>query len=111
MYGVPYARTGTGVFEELHPITENLYDNNRLFTGREYDREMGLYYLRARYYHPDTGRFVSRDPIGQVDDVNVYGYVANSPLRYTDRMGKEKEVIANVFRGAIADFSPIKELG
>ena len=27
-----------------------------------YDSDLGLYYLRARYYNPVTGRFVSRDP-------------------------------------------------
>jgi RHS repeat-associated protein len=33
------------------------------FAGREYDAETGLYYLRARYYDPATGRFVSADPL------------------------------------------------
>jgi RHS repeat-associated protein len=32
------------------------------FTGREYDVETGLYYYRARYYDPHTGRFLSEDP-------------------------------------------------
>jgi RHS repeat-associated protein len=33
------------------------------FTGREYDAESGLYYNRARYYNPATGRFLSADPL------------------------------------------------
>lgn len=64
-----------------------MYDNDRLFTGREYDGETELYYLRARYYDASTGRFVSRDPIGQVDNINLYTYAQNNPLRFTDPMG------------------------
>ncbi len=36
--------------------------NNYLYRGEQYDTDLGLYYLRARYYNPTTGRFLSRDP-------------------------------------------------
>ena len=36
--------------------------NNYLYRGEQYDSDLGLYYLRARYYNPATGRFMSRDP-------------------------------------------------
>ena len=36
--------------------------NNYLYRGEQYDPDLGLYYLRARYYNPATGRFMSRDP-------------------------------------------------
>ena len=36
--------------------------NNYLYRGEQYDSDLGLYYLRARYYDPATGRFMSRDP-------------------------------------------------
>jgi RHS repeat-associated protein len=42
------------------------------YTGRELDLPTGLHYFRARYYHPDLGRFVSRDPIGYVDGMSLY---------------------------------------
>jgi RHS repeat-associated protein len=32
------------------------------YRGEQYDSDLGLYYLRARYYNPATGRFLSRDP-------------------------------------------------
>ena len=32
------------------------------YRGEQYDSDLGLYYLRARYYNPVTGRFMSRDP-------------------------------------------------
>jgi len=58
------------------------------FTGREYDAEIGLYYYRARYYDPGTGRFVSQDPkrFG-AKDTNLYRYVTNTPTTKTDPSG------------------------
>jgi RHS repeat-associated protein len=64
-----------------------------MFTGREYDREIGLYYNRARYYDANLGRFISRDPIGVADNVSLYSYVGNNPVNATDRMGLEKMLI------------------
>ena len=37
--------------------------NNYLYRGEQYDSDLGLYYLRARYYNPLTGRFLSRDSV------------------------------------------------
>jgi len=65
----------------------------RLFTWREYDSEIWLYYNRARYYNPNLGRFISRDPIDIQDDVNLYAYVGNNPVGYMDLMGLEKVLI------------------
>src|SRR5207245_9548259 len=42
------------------------------YTGRENDGT-GLYYYRARYYHPGLARFISADPLGVLgDSVNLY---------------------------------------
>ena len=58
------------------------------FTGREWDKETGLYYYRARYYDAKVGRFVSKDPIGLAGgDINLYSYVGNNPVRYVDPLG------------------------
>ena len=43
-----------------------------LFTGRVWDVETGLYYFRARYFEPELGVFVSRDPLGFVDGYSVF---------------------------------------
>jgi RHS repeat-associated protein len=57
------------------------------YTGRENDGT-GLYYYRARYYHPILQRFISEDPIGFVGgDVNLYGYVLNDPMDFRDPWG------------------------
>jgi RHS repeat-associated protein len=45
---------------------------NVLFTGRVWDVETGLYYFRARYFEPELGVFISRDPLGFVDGQSVY---------------------------------------
>jgi len=47
----------------------------------------GLYYLRARAYSPQWGRFIQVDPIGYAGGINLYAYTGNDPLNETDPMG------------------------
>jgi RHS repeat-associated protein len=57
------------------------------YTGRESDGT-GLYYYRARYYHPLLQRFISEDPIDFLGgDVNLYAYVGNNPVLSVDPLG------------------------
>jgi RHS repeat-associated protein len=61
--------------------------NTYKYTARE-DDGTGLYYYRARYYHPRLQRFIAEDPIGfHGGDVNLYGYVGNNPILLRDPMG------------------------
>ena len=60
--------------------------NSQGFTGHIED-ETGLTYMQARYYDPVIGRFLSADPIGYADGLNVYAYVGNDPLNKTDPTG------------------------
>ena len=53
--------------------------------GYVQDRETGLSYCQNRYYHPETGRWLTRDPIK--DGRNWYGYCENNPLRWVDVSG------------------------
>jgi RHS repeat-associated protein len=58
------------------------------YTGRERDPDTGLMYYRARFYDPQVGRFLSEDPLGfGGGDINLYGYVWQSPLRSRDPLG------------------------
>jgi RHS repeat-associated protein len=57
------------------------------YTGRENDGT-GVYYSRARYYHPQLQRFISEDPTGfSGGDLNLFSYVHNSPSNFTDPLG------------------------
>lgn len=48
----------------------------------------GLYYMRARYYDPEVGRFITKDPIGYAGgDVKLYVYVLNNPVNLVDPLG------------------------
>ncbi len=44
-----------------------------------------------RYYSPELGRWVSRDPIGEDGGLNLYQYVYNTPLKYYDYLGGEPQ--------------------
>jgi RHS repeat-associated protein len=75
-------------------------NNSSQYTGRENDGT-GLYYYRARYYSPTLQRFVSEDPIGFAGgDVNLYGYVGNSPVNFTDPSGMVPAPVAACLGGA-----------
>ena len=78
-------------YEPYGASTETGADDSSLqYTGRENDLT-GLYYYRARYYHPGLQRFISEDPIEfAAGDVNLYAYVGNSPLVFVDQLGLEK---------------------
>ena len=56
--------------------------------GREFDAESGLYYYRKRYYDPQSGKFLQKDPKGFAGgDFNLYAYVKNNPANYIDPLG------------------------
>ena len=61
--------------------------NSFRYTGREFDTETNLYYYRARYYDPQTGRFTSEDPIQFIAGPDFYTYVVNNPIGRVDPFG------------------------
>lgn len=67
--------------------SENIFG----FTGHEKDTETGLYYFKARFYDPDTGRFITQDPyLGDINtppSLHRYLYAYSSPMVYVDLDG------------------------
>ena len=61
------------------------------YTARESDAETGLYYYRARYYDPATGRFSNEDPIQFDGGINLYAYVGNDPEDWGDPDGTQND--------------------
>jgi len=66
--------------------------NNYLYRGEQFDSDLGLYYLRARYYNPLTGRFMSRDPedhpLTDIKELHRYLYAGGNPVNAVDPTGK-----------------------
>jgi RHS repeat-associated protein len=62
-----------------------------LFTGNMLDSTLGLYYLRARYYNPVLGRFLTADPAGgspaDPATLNKYNYARQDPANFEDPSG------------------------
>jgi RHS repeat-associated protein len=70
------------------------------FAGQYADAESGLVYLRARYYDPSTGQFISRDPLVAVTRA-PYAYVADNPLNAIDPSGLDFLGIGNAINTLI----------
>ncbi|MBN1295753.1 hypothetical protein JXA80_03170 [bacterium] len=70
------------------PANASMLGNVLMYCGSVYDLETGLYSMRARYYSPAVGRFLSPDPLGfNGGGLNMYTYAMNNPVRFTDSMG------------------------
>jgi RHS repeat-associated protein len=69
-------------------------ENPYRYAGYRYDTVTGLYYLQSRYYHPEIGRFLTRDSFegfkGGPLSLNRYAYVENNPVTNADHDGYYK---------------------
>ncbi len=93
--------------------------NNYLYRGEQFDSDLGLYYLRARYYNPQTGRFLSRDPEdGNPTDpktLHKYLYADGDPVNAMDPRGREAGEEYSVVNFDLVEggskLSPLEEFG
>jgi len=83
-------------------IEQSSIGNNILFTGREYDSEVGIYYYRSRYLHPIIGRFIQKDSLLFIDGLNDYSYVNNRPVMKVDPNGTNPVLIVAGVLGGVA---------
>lgn len=94
-------------------VVQKQTDNPFMYSGEMWDEKVGLQYLRARWYDPTMGRFINEDTYeGQIDNplsLNLYTYVQNNPLIYSDPSGfmpteiEAAEMAANVYTVTQAD--------
>ena len=86
LYGTIIASYNYDTFGALKILQESTNDFlNYLYTGQEYDREIGLYNYRARFYCAAIGRFISIDPARQF--YSPYIYASNNPILFIDPTG------------------------
>ncbi len=96
----------------------NKIDNNEStfgFKGEQFDPDTGLVYMRARYYDPATGRFISRDPVeGDLNDPitqNGYNYANDNPINLSDPSGRQvAQVVQICAQSAVAGLNLAKAL-
>ena len=76
----PFGRllSSTGSLAEINPFR---------FSSEYHDDETGLVYYNYRYYSPELGRWIKRDPIEEEGGVNLYAMVGNNPVNYWDLYG------------------------
>ena len=102
------------LYDSYGNLLTGAIDQPYAYTGREWDKDIGLYYYRARYYDPEIGRFITQDPIGFAGgDLNLYGYVQQNPVNFMDSDGLwAQSVVAGGVAGTIVGgITIITELG
>ncbi|MDD4372251.1 MAG: RHS repeat-associated core domain-containing protein, partial [Anaerostipes sp.] len=82
-------------FGETRIQGDNTAGNEVCYTGGVYDSSTGLYYLNARYYNPEDGRFLTEDTYRgestEPDTQNLYAYCVGNPVNYVDPSGHKKQ--------------------
>ncbi len=74
----------TATYDDYGRLTSGSQTTSLGYAGQYTDIESGLIYLRARYYDPGTGQFLSKDPRGTADP---FAYAGNSPINAGDPSG------------------------
>jgi len=87
---------------ETDPDGDSLdFTFNLRFPGQYYDQETALHYNYFRYYDPQTGRYITSNPIGLQGGLNTYPYANANPVRYVDPTGES--ALGGVLTGLGAD--------
>jgi RHS repeat-associated protein len=82
-----------GPYGEVEKAEGRLPDKR--YAGMLYHAPSGDYVTHYRFYDPETGRWLNRDPIGEDGGLNLYGYVGGNPASYGDLLGLMANVVVN----------------
>ncbi|CAM2982059.1 LamG-like jellyroll fold domain-containing protein [Rariglobus hedericola] len=85
--GVIVAERDYGPFGESVLVSGALVNLPWGFSTKYQDVESGFLYYGLRYYNPSTGRWLGRDPIGEVGGLNMYKFVGNNAVCFADYLG------------------------
>lgn len=75
-------------------ISTSLIGNPWRFAEKRFNEKTGLSYFGLRFYDPAIGRWISKDPAGFADGLNLYAYLHNDPLNHLDRFGLSTESLS-----------------
>jgi len=92
-------------------ITLAKISNNLRLPGQYFDKETGLHYNFQCYYDPDTGRYITVDPIGLRGGINLYAYVGGNPITRSDWLGLKWQKSNCIGLGTSASFKEYKLVG
>ncbi len=92
-------------------LEESAIGNRYTFQGREIDWSTGLYNFRARWYDAETGRWLSKDPIGINGGLNQYVFCGNNPVMFLDPEGNACGVPIAVDENGRATYGPERDWG
>lgn len=94
---VALSRKGESLIYHYNSFGESTYESPKgsalaqcnpwQFSSKRQDPETGLIFFGRRYYDPQTGRWLTPDPEGYTDSMNLYAYVLNNPLTHLDLYG------------------------
>jgi RHS repeat-associated protein len=82
----PYGSTSLQSVDASRGVSAKRYR----YTARERDEETGLYYHGARYYAPWLARWISADPTGTKDGLNVFSHCRSNPVTFLDPSGTRR---------------------
>ena len=100
-----FAKVASALPGETQPHAFTL---NLRFPGQYFDVESGTHYNYYRNYDPEQGRYLQPDPLGISQGMNLYAYVGNNPLQYSDPLGLFKwhpGVHQNILQTAFNQFN------
>jgi RHS repeat-associated protein len=88
-----YGYDAYGIMLGGNPTSSSPSATKMLYTGEQFDANLGLYNLRARYYDPGVGRFTTMDSYeGSPQDpqsLHKYAYCSDNPVNYHDPSGHD----------------------